>query len=159
SLLRQLETSDPLHDGAGKGALLVAEQLALQQPGGDSRTIQLDERAAPARAQVVQGPSDELLARAAFAPNEYGGAGGGDRLRFLENAVEGGAIPDDLPEVVLGSDLPLQVGVLLGELVLQRLELLEGDGVLDGHGHLVGNELQEAYVWLLRIRAQKLRKG
>jgi len=121
----------------------VAEQLALQQPGGDGRTIQLDERAALARAQVVQGPSDELLTRATFAPNEYRGAGGGDRLRFLEDPTEGGALPDELAEVVLGSDLLLQVGVLLGELVLECLDLLEGDGVLDGHGHLVGNELQE----------------
>jgi len=113
---------------------------------GDSRTIQFDERTALARAEVVNGAGDELLARTAFAPNEYRGAGGGDRLRLLENAAEGCAIPDDLPEVVLGSDLLLQVGVLLGELLLQRLDLLEGQGILDGPGHLVGNELQEAYV-------------
>ena len=54
--------------------------------------------------------------------------------------------PDDILEVVLGASLLLQVGLLLGELVLQRRDLLEGQGVLDGHGHLVGNELQEAHV-------------
>ena len=54
--------------------------------------------------------------------------------------------PDDLPKVVLGAGLLLQVSVLLGELVLEVLNLLEGQGVLDGHGHLVGDELEEAHV-------------
>ena len=63
------------------------------------------------------------------------------------------ASADDLPEVVLGASLLLQVGLLLGELVLQsldlaegRLNLLEGQSVIDGQGHLIGNELQEAHV-------------
>jgi len=104
-----------------------------------------------------QGPSDELLTCAAFAPNEYRGAGGGDCLRFLEDPTEGGALPDEFAEVVLGADLLLQVGVLFGELVLQRLYLLEGDGVLDGHGYLVGNKLQEACVG--RLVGERLLAG
>ena len=115
-------------------------------PVGDSRTIQFDERTALARAEVVNGAGDELLARAGFAPNEHRGAGGGDRLHLLENAAEGGAIPDDLPEVVLGADFLLQVGVRFGELVPQRLDLLEGQGVLNRHSDLVGNELQVAQI-------------
>ena len=102
--------------------------------------------------QLVQGAGDELLARARFATNEHRGVGGGDRLDLLQHPAQGGALADDLPEVVLGADLLLQVGILLGELVLERLDLegrldlLEGQGVLDGHGHLVGDELQEAHV-------------
>jgi hypothetical protein len=92
----------------------------------------------------VNGAGYELLACAGFALNEHRGAGGSDRLHLLENAAERRAIPDDLPEVVPGADFLLQVGVLLGELVVQRIDLLEGNGVLDGNGHLVGNELQEA---------------
>ena len=99
-----------------------------------------------ARAQVVEGAGDELLARAGLAADEDGGVGGGDGLDLLEDPAQGGALADDLPEVVLGADLLLQVGLLLGELVLERLDLLEGQGVLDGHGHLVGDELQEAHV-------------
>jgi haloalkane dehalogenase len=57
----------------------------------------------------------------------------GDRLHLLENAAEGDAIPNDLPEVVLGADFLRQVGVLLGELIPQRLDLLEGHGVLNRH--------------------------
>src|SRR6185369_2779326 len=67
-----------------------------------------------------------------------------------------GAVADDLPEVVPGKDLLLQIGILLGELVLERLnlpegrlDLLEGQGVLDGHGHLVGDEMQKAHIRLV----------
>ena len=66
--MRQLEATDLLADGAGEGAFLVAKQFALQEARGDGRTVQLDEGAALARTQVVQGPSDELLTRTAFAP-------------------------------------------------------------------------------------------
>ena len=122
-LVRQLEAADLLADGAGEGALLVAEQLALQQPRGDGRAVELDEGAALARAQLVQGAGDEFLARARFAADEHRGAGGGDGLDLLQNPAQGGALADDLPEVVLGADLLLQVGILLGELVLERLDL------------------------------------
>ena len=109
-LVGQLEAADLLADGAGEGALLVAEQLALQQPGGDGRAVELDEGAVPPRAQLVQGAGDEFLARARFAPNEHGGVGGGDGLDLLQDPAQGGALADDLPEVVLGADLLLQVG-------------------------------------------------
>ena len=116
----QLESADFLADGAGEGALLVAEQLALQQPRGDGRAVELDEGPVSPRAQVVQGAGDEFLARAGFAANEHRGVGGGDRLDLLQHPAQGGALPDDLAEVVLGADLLLQVGILLGELVLER---------------------------------------
>jgi hypothetical protein len=122
--VRQLEAAALLGDGAGEGALFVAIQFALQEARGDGRTVQLDEGAALARAQVVNGAGDQLLAGAGFAPNEHRGACGGDRLHLMENAAEGGAIPDDLPEVVVGADFLLQVGVRFGELVPQRLDLL-----------------------------------
>ena len=117
-LVGQLEAADLLADGAGEGALLVAEQLALQQPRGDGRAVELDEGPVPARAQVVQGAGDELLARAGLAADEHRGVGGGDRLDLLQHPAQGGALADDLAEVVLGADLLLQVGLLLGELVL-----------------------------------------
>src|SRR4029077_12822711 len=105
--VRQLESPDFLADGPGEGAFLVAKQLALQQSSGDGRTIQFDKGTALPRAQVVNGAGDQLLAGAGFAPNEHRGASGGDRLYLTENAAEGSAIPDDLPEVVLGADLLL----------------------------------------------------
>ena len=83
-LVRQLEASHLLADGDGEGTLLVAEQLALQEPRGDGGAVELDERAALAWAQVVQGAGDELLARAGLAADEDGGIGRGDSLDLLE---------------------------------------------------------------------------
>ncbi len=144
--VRQLEAAYPLADGAGEGALLVAEQLALQQPGGDGGAVDLDEGPLAADAEVVQRTGDELLARAGLASDEDGGVGGGDNLDLLEGAAQGGALADDLAEVVLGADLLLQVGLLLGKPVPERLDLLEGEGVFDGQGDLIGDELEEAHV-------------
>ena len=53
-----------LRDGAGEGALLVAEQLALEQPGRDGRAVHLHEGAFAPVAQVVDGARDQLLAGA-----------------------------------------------------------------------------------------------
>src|SRR6267142_6812977 len=105
----QLEAADLLGDGAGEGTFLMAEQLALQEPRGHGRAVELDERALPTRAQVVQGAGDQLLARARFPTNKYRGVGGGDGFDLLEDPAEGGAVSDDLPEVVSGADLLLQV--------------------------------------------------
>src|SRR5262249_24795471 len=126
SLVGQLETTSLRADGAGEGALLVTEQLTLQQTGGDGRAVELDERASLPRAQFVQGPRDQFLARARFAANEHRGAGAGNRLDSLEHPTQDGALTDDLAEVMLGARLLLQVGILLGELVLERLDLAEG---------------------------------
>src|SRR5208283_2205650 len=142
----QLETADLLADGAGEGALLVAEQLALQEPRRDGRAVELDKGALAARAQVVKGTGDEFLARARFATNEHRGARWGDGLDLLEDPAQGVASPDDILEIVLGASLLLQVSLLLGELVPQLRNFLEGQGVIDGHRHLIGNELQEADV-------------
>ena len=43
--LRELEAADLLRDGAGKRALLVPEELALEQAGRNRGAVQLDERA------------------------------------------------------------------------------------------------------------------
>ena len=39
----QLESPDALRDRAGEGALLMPEQFAFEQSGGNGRAIQLDE--------------------------------------------------------------------------------------------------------------------
>ena len=56
---------------AGEGALLVAEQLALDQVARDRRHVDGDERAVPALAVVVQGAGDELLAGAGLAGDHH----------------------------------------------------------------------------------------
>ena len=68
--VRQLEAADLLRDGAGKRPLLVTEQLALQEAGGDGRAVQLDERARATPAQIVDRAGDQLFARARLPLNQ-----------------------------------------------------------------------------------------
>ena len=73
SLLRQLEAPDLLHDGAGEGALLVAEQLALQQAGWYGGSIQFDEAVFLAPAHVMDDSCHHLLAGAGFSSDQHRG--------------------------------------------------------------------------------------
>ena len=54
--------------GAGERALLVAEQLALEQRLGDRRAVDRDERERRARAELVDRLRDQLLAGARTRP-------------------------------------------------------------------------------------------
>src|SRR6266481_4359924 len=69
SFVCDLEPAGLSHDGAGKGALLVAKELALEEAGGDGGTIQLDKRPITAIAQIVNGLGDELLSSSRFSLN------------------------------------------------------------------------------------------
>ena len=92
-------------------------------PVGMAAQLSLTKRPVAPGTQLVEGAGDELLARARLAANEHRGSRGGDGLDLLQHSAQGGALSDDLAEVVLGADLLLQVGILLGELVLERLDL------------------------------------
>ena len=54
----------------GEGPALMAEQLRLEEPGGDRGAVDLDERIIPARRHGVDGTSDEILAHPAFATDQ-----------------------------------------------------------------------------------------
>ena len=69
-----LEPAGLLAVGAGEGAALVAEELALDQALGQCPAIDPDERAGRATRVAVQRGGDQLLAGAALADDQ-------DRLR------------------------------------------------------------------------------
>ena len=70
---------------AGEGALLVAEQLVLENVLGERGAVEREERPLRAIALLVNRARDELLARAALAEDEDGGGGGRDGV---EDAVD-----------------------------------------------------------------------
>src|SRR5437870_1994885 len=70
--LRQLELSDLPLMGAGERALLVAEELGLDEGLGDGRRTDGDEGPVAPCPLVVDGPGDELLAGAALAGDQHG---------------------------------------------------------------------------------------
>ncbi len=65
-----LEAPRPVARGAGEGALDVAEQLALQQPGRDGGAVEAHERLLGARAPGVDGARQALLAGAGLAQDQ-----------------------------------------------------------------------------------------
>ena len=67
-----------LSTAPGERALDVAEQLALQQALGQGAAVDADIRAGRPRAEVVDGPRDQLLARAGLADDQDAGARRGD---------------------------------------------------------------------------------
>src|SRR5207244_4804373 len=70
---------------AGEGALLVAEELGLEQPRRDRRTVDLDEgTVAPGRLRM-DGPGDQVLAHAALPPDQHRRVRVGDVLDDRQN--------------------------------------------------------------------------
>ena len=65
--LGALERARVLGVRAGEGAALVAEELALDQVGGHRAAVEDDERAARARAHVVDRVREDVLAGAGLA--------------------------------------------------------------------------------------------
>src|SRR6516165_10840387 len=67
-----LELTDAAAVGAGEGALLVAEQLALQEALRDGRAVEGQKRRMSAGTVLVEGAGDEFLAAATLPGDEYG---------------------------------------------------------------------------------------
>src|SRR3989475_9133630 len=67
-----LEPTDLARDGAREGALLVPEQLALEQVLGNGGAVDRDERPRGLRAVMMDGAGHDLLARPRLALDEHG---------------------------------------------------------------------------------------
>ncbi len=148
----ELEAAGPASRGAGERALLVPEDLALEQGLRDRRAVHGDERSATAPGVVVDRARHQLLARSALTEHEDRRVGrcdlldlAGDllhRRRACDQAPEGAAVAELAPEPVdlagaLGPvERPLQENLEAGG--VERLgEVVEGaflhrlDGALD----------------------------
>ena len=132
-------------DGAGKGALHMAEQRGFQQVGGQRAAIYGHEHALRAWRIGVDGFGDQLLARAGFAGDQDGGAAGGDLPHQVEQAQHAVAFADDVGEAVALLQGALEVGVLVFQAPLgdhavdldQQLLIVPGLGEV-----IVGAQLQ-----------------
>ena len=71
--LGDLEAALAGGDRAGEDAFLVAEQLALEQVGGNRAAVDGDEGPLAARAEIVDGARGDFLAGAGFAEHQNGG--------------------------------------------------------------------------------------
>ena len=75
---RLLEAAEATVHGAGEGAALVAEQLALDQLARDRRHVDGNEGAVAPAAVVVQGARHQFLAGTAFAVDHHREVGRGE---------------------------------------------------------------------------------
>src|SRR5207237_2045369 len=103
-----LELAFPRPDRAGEGALLVPEELALDQLPREGGAVPLDERLGAPGAVVVERIGHELLARAARPPDEDRQVGVGHLADHVEHALHGRALADHVLEAVRVRDLLLE---------------------------------------------------
>jgi hypothetical protein len=100
---------------AGEGAFFVAEELALDQFGGNGGAVEGDEWAGGAVAFLMQGAGDKLFAGAGFAIDADARFAGRDAVNLSHEAAHGFAFPDEI--VLADAALELLIFVLqAGEL-------------------------------------------
>src|SRR5262245_10660159 len=97
---------------SGERALLVSEELGLEEVLGQRGTVHRDERLACAPAVGVDGPGDELLAGAGLAEDEDVGLGAGRLLHQLEDLSHRRTAPDNVVEAEHLLQLLTEVAVL-----------------------------------------------
>ena len=130
--------------GAGEGAALVAEELALQQVLGQRRAVDRDQRAAAGDVAEVDRLGHQLLARAGLAGDQDGArrrADPGDPLEDLAHARA-------LAQQVMVGGLSLEPAAKIGDFVdqpavFERMvdQNLEADRVERLLNQVVGAEL------------------
>ena len=135
----QLHAADLAGDRAGERALLVPEQFALQQPGGNGGAVQLDERAIAARTQAVNGARQQLLAGSRFSLDQHGGIGGRDRFNLPEHLAQPFAVTHNVFVAIVEIDFGFEVLLLLAQLVAEFGNAPECHCVVDRHCHLNRN--------------------
>jgi hypothetical protein len=137
--VRRLELADAARVGAGERALLVTEELALDQLARDRGAVHRDEGARAACAALVERLGDELLAGAALAADQHREIGLGDLLDRLEDLAHRAALADQVLEAVLALD-PLEQHAVLA-LKLGALERMSHHDaqllVVEGLGQVV----------------------
>ncbi len=112
----------------GEGALLVTEQLGLQQVAGQGSAVDLMNGLSRRSRDVVDGPGDHLLAGAALTLEEDGGIGVGGPPDYVLHDSHALAVPEE--EVEVQSGLADRRAAALGR--------QQGGCVALGHGRLEG---------------------
>ena len=141
----ELEPADAALDGVRERALLVPEELRLQEVVLNRSAVDLDERAVLARASLVNRVGNELFARPRFAVDVHGGVRRRDLVDHRKHALHRLRLTDDAREgtrlfahhvaqvlvLALQSSRPL-VALLNGERALDLgLEQVDGERLLD----------------------------
>src|SRR4030042_5065434 len=92
----------------GESALDMAKQVALEKVGREAPAVDDDEGKMTAVAVLMDGPGDQLLARAALALDQDRGAGRGRRPAQVEDFLHRLALADEVVKPVPAAELVLE---------------------------------------------------
>src|SRR2546430_423662 len=123
--VRRFESAETSLQRAGKGALLVAEQLRRDERGGDRRAIHADEGAARTARALVDRARDQLLAGASLAEDEDGGICWGDLRDLCQHLAERRRGADDLFEHRGAVDIFAQHQILITDTLFGPLAIID----------------------------------
>ena len=124
-------------DGAGEGASLVAEELALEQSVGEGGAVDRDELATLAPPLEVDRPRAEFLAGPGFAVEQDGRVVLGESLDLGEDLVHARVARDHVRERIPLGELSTEVvdlvdeAALLENLLRREQDLLGLEGLRD----------------------------
>src|SRR5262249_18949609 len=138
----QLKASNPPGSCTCKGALLMAEEFAFNQVGGNCPTIHADQGTCLPWAQVVNCSGDQFLSRACLAEYQNGRFGGRNLLDLPEQRLDRGAVADDLFEIVFEFDFFLEVKIFCLQSLLELFHFGEQLCIPDGNGRVIGKHRQ-----------------
>src|SRR5882724_1823442 len=149
AVVRCLELTDLELVGAREGAALIAEELALEELARHGGAIDLHEWPGSAGGQMVDSPSDKLLAGAGLPGDEDRDVDPGRFADDLKRFSHRGAAPElhlaaESPVKLFGGR-PKRVGVRPNELVDCLLKLIEAKWFVQ-HGLHLGRRRGEAIV-------------
>src|SRR5262249_32969525 len=101
ALICRFKPADPMRDGTGKCALLVAKQFAFKQPSRYRGAVHFDEWLVFPRTKLVNGSRNKLLSRTGFAENNYAGIHWGHYCHLSQDLPQRSALADNAYFAVL----------------------------------------------------------
>ena len=141
---------------AGERALLVAEQLRLDERLRQRRAAHLDERLLRAHRVVVDRVRDQLLARARLAAHEHRGVRARHLRDLLVHLAHRTARADEIGQLVALFQLKLEVRVLVEQASTLRLRVAVGLHRLRGHRR---DDLEKAHELVELALLEQLQLG
>src|ERR1051326_9593576 len=129
-----------MHDGRSSMCLLsfffndtaTTEIYTLSLHDALPISINFNEGALAARAEVVNGASDELFAGAGFAEDQNRSVARRREFNLSERTFDGGAFADNFLEIEFATNFLFQIMFFDGQFILQRIDFLEREGILHG---------------------------
>ena len=145
--VRDLEQSRLAADRAGEGALLVPEQLRLEELAGEPGAVHVDEGLVRARPVAVEPARQDALAAARLALDQDRAARGGEPAGLARELADGGgAAGERVDQLACLACAPRDLAALLALALQQPLQHDEQGRQLDGlREELVGALLDRAH--------------